>query len=417
MALDRIVRLLGRLGDPHLKLPPVIHVAGTNGKGSTIAFMAAMAQASGLAAHIYTSPHLVRFHERIRLRGAPISEEALCAALVACEEAAGDDPITFFELATCAAFVAFSEAPADLVLLEVGLGGRLDATNVIATPSVAVITPIGLDHQSYLGETVTQIAGEKAGILKAGAPGVVGRQTPEALAAIEAAAGPLAVPLRIFGQDYLAFEEHGRLVFQDEAGLLDLPKPKLIGAHQVENAGAAIAALRACQEVSVSEAAIAEGLTKADWPGRLQKIAKGPLFSALGPADDGDFELWLDGGHNGHAAAALARAMADLGERSPAPLTLVWAMQQTKDPAAFLEPFRGIADSVICTSVDTGSPTPPAALRKAAESAGLWADEAPNLAEALAKAASLARRPARILICGSLYLAGAAISLSERRET
>ncbi|MEL7027994.1 MAG: folylpolyglutamate synthase/dihydrofolate synthase family protein, partial [Pseudomonadota bacterium] len=411
--LDRVVRHLGRIGDPHKALPPVIHVAGTNGKGSTIAFLKAMAEAAGLAVHVYTSPHLVRFHERIQLAApggaAPIEDGALADILSECEAAAGEDPITFFEITTCAAFLAFSRRPADLVLLEVGLGGRLDATNVIDRPEVAVIAPVGLDHQAYLGDTVGQIAREKAGILKTGAPGVVGVQSEEARAAIEETAARLAAPLRIAGEDWTAHLEHGRLVYRDEDGVLDLAPPRLIGAHQLDNAGLAVAALRSACAVQIGADAMSAGIEAAKWPGRMQRLTSGPLAARVAESAQGRGELWLDGGHNPHAARALAHAAADLAEKAPMPLTLICAMQQTKDPAGFFEAFAGLAETVICTPSPSGAALSPDALARAAQSQGVPAATAGDLNEALDIAVSKDGEPRRILICGSLYLAGATL--------
>src|SRR5215813_15570591 len=236
LSLDRMWRLLAALGHPERRLPPVIHVAGTNGKGSTVAFMRAILEAAGQRVHVYTFPHLVRFNERFRLGaaagGALVTDEALAAALSECEAANGTEPITVFEIETAAAFVLFARHPADVLLLEVGLGGRLDATNVIERPLVTVITPVSLDHAEFLGDSVGEIAGEKAGILKAGVPAIVAAQPREALAAIERQAARVKAPIRIAGEDWTATEERGRLVYQDDAGLLDLPAPKLYGRHQ-----------------------------------------------------------------------------------------------------------------------------------------------------------------------------------------
>ena len=401
LSLGRVETLLARLGDPHAGLPPVIHVAGTNGKGSTVAYLRAMMEAAGLAVHVFTSPHLVSFNERIVLGakggGAPISEAKLAAALAACDEALGDGEITFFEATTCAALLAFAEAPADAVLLEVGLGGRLDATNVIAQPAVSVITPIGFDHQDYLGDTLAAIAGEKAGIIKRGAPVVSARQEEEARSVIARAAARAGGVARFGGEHWQAYSEHGRMIYSDEDGLLDLAPPRLAGAHQIDNAGLAIAALRTAKVFDVSADAMAEGVLAARWPGRLQRLRRGPLVEACA----GD--LWLDGGHNAHAAQVLARAMADMAERGPWPLVLICAMQRKKDAYGFFSAFAGLAREAVCVPAPTEAGYAPFDLAAEAKAAGVPARIAASVEEAIA---SLNGEPVRVLICGSLYLAG-----------
>jgi dihydrofolate synthase/folylpolyglutamate synthase len=395
LTLDRVERLLAALGHPERRLPPVVHVAGTNGKGSTIAMMRAGLEAAGRRVHVYTSPHLARFHERIRLAGRLIDEDRLIALLETCEAANGGAPITFFEITTAAAFLAFAEEPADVVLLEVGLGGRLDATNVIDRPRLCVITPVALDHQQYLGDTLGAIAFEKAGIMKRGVPCVVGPQAAEAWDVIVDHAGTVCAPLVAEGQDWQVWEEHGRLAFQDGTGLLDLPRPALIGAHQVANAGAALAALR---RLDLNEAACAAAMTGAEWPARLQRLREGPLVAAAG-----DAELWLDGGHNPAAGQALAEA---LGRLPPRPLHLIVGMLRTKDVAGFLRPLAARAGSL--TGVEIPGETATLSADEtvaAARSAGIEAAPAPGVPEAIA--AIVTRAPdCRILICGSLYLAG-----------
>ena len=395
LTLGRVERLLAALGHPERRLPPVVHVAGTNGKGSTIAMIRAGLEAGGARVHVYTSPHLARFHERIRLAGELISEERLLALLEHCEEENGGAPITFFEITTAAAMLAMAETPADWVLLEVGLGGRLDATNVIDRPRTCVITPVSLDHQQYLGETLSQIAFEKAGILKPGVPCVVGAQQAEAWDAIVARADAVGAPLVAEGMEWQVWEEHGRLVFQDGAGLIDLPLPGLIGRHQVENAGMALAVLRG---LGAGEAGCAAAMTGAVWPARLQRLRHGPLVEAAGAA-----ELWLDGGHNPAAGIALAEA---LGRLRPRPLHLVCGMLNTKDVAGFLAPLAVCAEDLAGVDI----PGEAATLRAdqtvaAAAAAGLRARPATSLAAAVREIAS-ADPGARILICGSLYLAG-----------
>jgi dihydrofolate synthase/folylpolyglutamate synthase len=395
LTLDRMWRILAALGHPERTLPPVIHIAGTNGKGSTLAMIRAGLEGSGAVCHAYTSPHLVRFHERIRLAGNLIEEQRLADILDRCLAANGPDPITYFEITTAAAFAAFAEVPADWTLLEVGLGGRLDATNVIETPRLTVITPVDMDHQAFLGEDLATIAGEKAGIIKRGVPVVVGRQDETALEVIEARAARLGAPLFAHGQHWHVWEERGRLIFQDERGLLDLPLPALPGAHQIENAGIALASLRALDQ---SEAACEAAMTNATWPARMQRLRHGPL-AELAPRA----ELWLDGGHNPHAARAIARHLASL---PPRPTHLICGMLNTKDIAGFLSPFARIARRLHAVSIPGQTATLAAAETAAAACrAGLDAVEAAGVAQALADIT--ARDPAaRVLICGSLYLAG-----------
>ena len=394
LSLDRIERLLAALDHPERRLPPVVHIAGTNGKGSVTAMLRAGLEAAGARVHVYTSPHLASFTERIRLAGALISEDHLADTLARCEAANAGQPITFFEITTAAAFLAMAETPADYALLEVGLGGRLDATNVIERPRMTLLTPVSLDHQFYLGETLPEIAGEKAGILKHGILGIVGRQQPEALEVIEARAARMVAPLMVEGQDWQVWEEHGRMAFLDMSGLLDLPLPNLIGAHQVGNAGIALAALRA---LGLDEAACTAAVTRAEWPARMQRLRHGPLVEAAGGA-----ELWLDGGHNPAAGVAIAEALTRL---PPRPLHLVTGMLRTKDAAGFLRPLAASARSLRGVSI----PGEPATLTAdetvaAAHDAGLHdAEPAPDLATAIA---ALADPACRILICGSLYLAG-----------
>ncbi|MEC8796657.1 MAG: folylpolyglutamate synthase/dihydrofolate synthase family protein, partial [Pseudomonadota bacterium] len=290
LTLDRVWRLLDALSNPQNDLPPVIHIAGTNGKGSTQSMIRAGLEGAGKSVHAYTSPHLARFHERIRLAGELISEDHLTEILDECYVQNGGENITYFEITTVAGLLAFARTPADYTLLEVGLGGRLDATNVIDKPAVSIITPISIDHEQFLGNTLTAIAGEKAGIIKRGVPVVVGPQQDEAMDVIEATAAKLGAPIFAYGQHWHVWEERGRLIYQDETGLLDLPLPALIGAHQVQNAGAAIAALRV---LGFDDAACEAAVTKAEWPARMQRLRHGPLVDAADRA-----ELWLDGGHN-----------------------------------------------------------------------------------------------------------------------
>lgn len=398
LSLDRMQRLLAQFGHPEDQLPPVIHVAGTNGKGSTQAMIRAGMEAEGKRVHAYTSPHLARFHERIRVAGEFISEPALAALLEECERMNAGVPITFFEITTTAAFLAFARTPADALLLEVGLGGRFDATNVIAKPALTIITPVSLDHQQYLGDTVALIAGEKAGILKRGIPCVVGPQTPEGLAVIEARAAHLGCPLLVHGQHWHAQEEHGRLIFQDETGLLDLPRPNLPGPHQIDNAGAAIMALR---HLGYGEAACEAAVTKAYWPARMQRLRKGPLAeSAPG------VELWLDGGHNPAGGEAVAATLATMPMR---PTYLICGMLNTKDIGGYLRPLAAHARRLHAVSIPGEHATLAAEETEAAARAeGIDARTAASVAAALAAIA--AEDPAaRVLICGSLYLAGSVL--------
>ncbi|MDE3115250.1 MAG: bifunctional folylpolyglutamate synthase/dihydrofolate synthase [Pseudomonadota bacterium] len=408
LVLDRIERLLADLGNPHLKLPPVIHVAGTNGKGSTCAFARAMLEAQGLRVHVYTSPHLVHFHERIRLAGQIISEGELSATLDECERVNAGRPITFFEITTAAAFLAFSRHPAEALVLEVGLGGRYDATNVIARPQVTVITPVGLDHAEFLGSDLAGIAAEKAGIIKPGVPLIVGKQDDVPRDVIMRRADALSAPAYIFGQDFFVHPEHGRMVFQDTDGLLDLPLPRLEGAHQLENAATAIAALRRAACGWNREDAIEAGLRSVEWPARLQRLTKGPLVELASKGA----ELWLDGGHNPHGAAAIARAMADFEDRAEKPLYLISGMLRTKDAAGYFAPFRGLARHVSTVAIPGEEASLGAGeLYDAARAAGLEASPADDLEDAMLQVLAWSRArpqdgPPRILICGSLYLAG-----------
>jgi dihydrofolate synthase/folylpolyglutamate synthase len=395
LTLDRVWRLLAALGHPERTLPPVIHIAGTNGKGSTQAMIRAGLEAMGDKVHAYTSPHLARFHERIRLAGDLISEDYLSEILEECEKANAGIPITYFEITTCAALLAFARTAADWTLLEVGLGGRLDATNVVEKPRLTIITPVSIDHQQYLGETLPEIAGEKAGILKRGVPCVVGPQEDAALEVIEAKAAKLGAPLLVHGQHWTAWEERGRLIFQDETGLLDLPLPNLPGPHQIDNAGAALAALR---HLGVTEAACEASVTKAYWPARMQRLTQGPLVEAAGAC-----ELWLDGGHNPAGGVAVA---ATLARMAPKPTHLVLGMLNTKDIAGYLRPVAAQARTLTAVSIPGEANTLSAEeTQAAAAKAGIEAGTAESVLAAVTRIA--AKDPgARILICGSLYLAG-----------
>jgi dihydrofolate synthase / folylpolyglutamate synthase len=413
LALDRVRRLLAALGHPERRLPPVIHVAGTNGKGSTIAFMRAILEAGGHRVHVYTSPHLVRFNERFRLAaegaGRLVTDQELSAVLEDCEHANAGAPITVFEITTAAAFLLFSRHPADALLLEVGLGGRLDATNVIDRPLATLITPVSLDHLEHLGGSLAEIAAEKAGILKRGVPAIIAAQPRAALAAIERQAMRVRAPIRIAGEHWTATEERGRLVYQDDAGLLDLPAPRLYGRHQFENAGVAISALRAAGLV-LAPAAFEAGIAKADWPARMQRLSPGAL-AALAPAGS---ELWLDGGHNADGGRAIANALADLEERVSRPLVLVVGMLASKDCEGFLRNFAGLARRVVAIPIPNQANSLAADLIcDVARDIGIPAQASTNLASALAVIGRFELDPSpRILITGSLYLAGDVLGAS-----
>ena len=395
LTLDRVWRLLSALDNPQDRLPPVIHIAGTNGKGSTQAMIRAGLEAAGHAVHAYTSPHLARFHERIRLAGELITEQHLTEMLEECYAANDGANITYFEITTCAALLAFARTKADYTLLEVGLGGRLDATNVIQKPALCIITPVSMDHEQYLGDTLGKIAGEKAGILKRGVTCIVGPQSDEGLEAIEASAARVGAPLLIHGQHWHVTREGDRLIYQDENGLVDLPLPNLPGAHQIQNAGAAIAALRHLGQPDITyEAAV----TRAFWPARMQRLRQGPLVEKAP-----DIELWLDGGHNPAAGEAIGAHLATLPKR---PTHLICGMLNTKDIGGYLRPMAPHVDSLHAVSIpDTEATLPAEATAAAATRAGIGASVAASVSAALADIA--AKDPAaRVLICGSLYLAG-----------
>jgi dihydrofolate synthase/folylpolyglutamate synthase len=414
LSLERINRLLGALDNPHRALGPVIHVAGTNGKGSVVAFLRAMLEAAGNSVHVFTSPHLQEFNERIVLGGegggAPIPERALLDVLTRAEAANDGEPITFFEITSAAAFLAFAENPADITLLETGLGGRLDATNVIDKPLLTVITPISIDHTAFLGDTIEEIAGEKAGILKPGVPSVIACQPDAALSVIRRRALKIGSPLIIGGEHWDAYEQHGRLVFQDGRELVDLPLPRLTGRHQIDNAGIAVAAARALSGFHLGEQELGEGLTSAVWPARLERLPYGPLHECISAGS----EIWLDGGHNAAAGEVLARAMADLEDRVPRPLHLILGMMSTKDASGFLEHFQDIAAYVSTVSIpDQPNAYTAEELCAMARYMGFAAESAGNLRRSLELSRQEARGPVRVLITGSLYLAGTVLEAQE----
>jgi dihydrofolate synthase/folylpolyglutamate synthase len=400
LQLDRIERLLAALGNPQDRLPPVIHVAGTNGKGSTVATLRACLEASGLRVHVYTSPHLVRFNERIRVAGALIDDDTLADLLDECERVNAGAPITFFEVATTAAFLAFARVPADFTLLEVGLGGRCDTTNVVRRPLVTAITPVSLDHQAFLGDTIAQIAGEKAGILKPGVPAVIGPQLDAAETVIEARAAELDAPLYRWEREWRSETRIGGMRYDGEHWHLDLPLPSLPGAHQIHNTGIAIACLERLSGFALPASAIADGLRQIDWPARLQHLERGPLVDILPRG----WELWLDGGHNRAAGEVLGAVAADWRDF---PLYLIVGMLNTKDAAGFLAPLAPFACSLHAVTIPgEENPLPAAAISAAARSVGIPAQEAVSVEAAMRDIIERSSEPGRVLICGSLHLAG-----------
>jgi dihydrofolate synthase/folylpolyglutamate synthase len=402
LKLDRVEALLARLGNPERELPPVVHVAGTNGKGSVIAFMRAALEAAGKRVHVYTSPHLVRFHERIRLAGDLIPESDLTALLEECEAANGGAPITFFEITTVAAFLAFIRTPADVVLLETGLGGRLDATNLVATPRLTVITPVSLDHQQFLGDTLAEIAGEKAGILKTGVECMLSRQEPAAGDVIRKAAQRLGARIIAEDVDWTVRRQGDGLNFAMGGETRTFPMPALAGAHQIENAGTAIAALLNLGDLTLADQEIAAGLRNVRWPARLQRLTTGPLIDML----PSGIELWLDGGHNPAAGTMLAaHAETHWADR---PLHIVAGMLNSKAAVDFLAPMAGVAASLSTIAIPGEENSfSAAALADCARAAGADAPVPCDAVEAaLARVSEISERPARILVCGSLYLAG-----------
>jgi dihydrofolate synthase/folylpolyglutamate synthase len=414
LSLERMKGLLARLDHPERRLPPVIHVAGTNGKGSTIAYLRAILEAAGLRVHVYTSPYLVRINECYRLGraggGALVGDDELRAALEHCERANKGEPITIFEIETAAAFCLFAQHPADIVLLEVGLGGRLDATNVIDAPLVTVISPVSIDHTEFLGDSLTSIAGEKAAIIKRYAPVVCAEQSPEAMAVIEAAANRMRAPLQAAGQQWHVSVERGRLVYQDDRGLMDLAAPKLFGRHQFDNAGLAIATLRAQDTFRIDAAAFEAGIVNAEWPARMQRLVSGALVEQ-GPQG---CEIWLDGGHNAEGGRVAAAALGDLEERVSRPLVVITGMMANKDAAGFLANFAGLTRHIMAVPIPgRDNAMPPDRLADAARALGMRVENAATVEAALQSLARLAYEvPPRILITGSLYLAGHVLDIN-----
>ncbi len=396
------------LGNPHERMGPVIHVAGTNGKGSTTAFLRAIAEAAGLRVHVLTSPHLVRFAERIRIGGVLISDEELSQRIDEVEAANAGEPISFFEITTALAFHAFAQAPADLVVVEVGLGGRFDATNVFSAPAVSVITPVDYDHLELLGPELGKIAWEKAGIIKRGRSVVSARQRDEALAVIEAEAAALGAPLTLMGQDFDAHETAGRLTVTLDDRLLDLPLPSLPGEHQHDNAALAAVALLKFDDPRIDEAAIASGVEAAEWPGRFQRLVAGPLGEMARKAGA---DLWLDGGHNPHGARALAQACSRMSARDGRPWTFIVGLLGRKDAGGFFDALAELGPRVIAVPFSSPNSTPPEVLEDAATRAGLEASVQTDATAALREALG-AERPPHVMICGSLHFVGDVLAMS-----
>lgn len=414
LSLERITRLLDRLGNPQDRLPPVIHIAGTNGKGSAAAFSRALLEAEGYRVHVHTSPHLVNWHERYRLGaeggGKFVADDVLADAIARAAEANAGETITVFEILTAVTFLLFAEHPADAAIIEVGLGGRFDATNVIRKPAVSIIMPVSLDHEAYLGDRVELIAAEKAGIIKPGRPVVVGAQEYDAARdVLIETAERLGCPLTVYGQDFVALEEHGRMIYQDETGLMDLTPPRLPGRHQYANAAAAIAAVRA-GGFELGERAADKAMTNVSWPGRMQRLPQGKL-TALAPEGA---EIWLDGGHNPGAGLVIAEALTEQEEKFARPLFLISGMINTKDQTGYFRAFKGIARHVYTVPVAfSDASVSNAELAVRAGEAGLSAEPVNSVADALMLLRETwdhSEPPPRILIGGSLYLAGAVLA-------
>ncbi|MCG9915507.1 MAG: bifunctional folylpolyglutamate synthase/dihydrofolate synthase [Phenylobacterium sp.] len=408
LTTGRVERLLAALGHPERQLPPVIHVAGTNGKGSTVAYMRAMAEAAGLKVHVLTSPHLVRFAERIRVAGELITDARLEALIGEVEAVNAGQPISFFEITTVIALQAFAQTPADLCLIEVGLGGRFDATNVFDAPDLCVITPVDYDHLEMLGPELSKIAWEKAGIIKAGRPVVVAHQMEEGLDVVKAQAEALGAPMTLMGVDADAWEADGRLLVQLGERLLDLPPPALFGPHQFDNAGVAVAALLTLNDPRIDEAAMGRGVASAQWPARFQRLTQGRLGEM---AADRGAVLWLDGGHNPHAGAALAQSLLRLTARDPRPVVLITAMFARKDAVGFFAPFADLRPRVVATSFDSPNAAPAEEIATAARTAGLDAQIADDVTAALSAALSQEGPAPHILICGGLHFAGDVLAM------
>jgi len=402
LGLERIERVLKKLGNPHQRLPPTVHIAGTNGKGSTVAFLRAMAEAEGLKAHVYTSPHLVHFRERIVVASEEINDDFLVDVLIRVRKANGDKPLSFFEATTAAAFLAFSETPADICIIEVGLGGRFDATNVLDIPAAVGITPIALDHAEFLGRDIAGIAREKSGIFKFNGVGFQGPQSDLVEAVIEAEANKMNLQLSQWGRDFRAYKQQGGLVFETENEVMDLPAPGLVGDHQYMNAGLAIALAR---QMKISREAIAKGLEDVRWPARMQNLTNGPLAKII--METGG-ELWLDGGHNPHAATAIAAVVADLETKTPRPLVMITGILANKDVGGFLDNYAGLAAHIIAVDIPGHASLAAETLAELAGHRGISSHTADNLEQAvnIARKVRDGETAPRVLICGSLYLSG-----------
>ena len=414
LSLERIVRLLEKLGNPHRRLPPAIHIAGTNGKGSTTAFLKSMFEAAGKRAHVYTSPHLVRFHERISVPGAdgksgPIAEQELVELLSRVAKINGGSPVTFFEITTAAAFLAFAEKPADVLILEVGLGGDFDTTNVVERPALSIITPISMDHADKLGGTLERIAATKAGILKRDVHAVISQQDVVPLEVIRARARVTRSPLIVWGEDFEAFEQRGRMLFQSETEVHDLPLPGLLGRHQIINAGSSVAAALQLKPLGMTDQAIEQGLLDVWWPARMQRLNDVMWRRGLAAGS----EVWLDGGHNPAGGQALAQSFADIEEKASKPLCLVVGMMGLKDALGFLSPFRGLAARVVTVPIPGAHEQPhdPETLAEIARGLGFKAEAGADVPGALERIALDEPAAVRVLICGSLYLAGSVLAL------
>ncbi|MCH7542652.1 MAG: bifunctional folylpolyglutamate synthase/dihydrofolate synthase [Proteobacteria bacterium] len=408
LSLGRIERLLAALGNPERRMPPAVHVTGTNGKGSVIAHLRAMLEAAGYRVNAYTSPHLISFNERIRTADGAIGDDELIVLLEECEAANGDDPITFFEMTTACAFLAFARSSGDITLIENGLGGRLDATNVLARPLITVITPVSRDHVQFLGDTIEMIAGEKAGILKPGVGVVIGPQTPVAAKVLADRAGEIGAPMSRFGEEWSVTANGGGIVWSNGARTLELPPSALAGPHQVDNAGTAIAALELLSGFDVGARAIAEGLRRVEWPARLERLGPGPLVDRFEDIAPEGSEVWLDGGHNAAAGAALARVAEGWTDK---PLFLIVGMLNSKDPAEFLAPLAPFVEAARCVAIPGEQASLGARqVTAAAVATGIDAQASASIEDALTAIARRAACPARVLISGSLYLAGAVLA-------
>ena len=412
LSLDRIGLLLDKLANPHLRIPPVFHVAGTNGKGSTTAFLRAVLEASGKSVHVHTSPHLVNWNERYRMGGKSggilVDDETLEQAILQAETANAGKPITVFEIMSAVAFILFGNSPADYCVMEVGLGGRFDATNVLVNPVACLITPIGLDHQAYLGDTIEKIAFEKAGIIKPGVPVYVANQPDSVIDVIKGVAARNTSPVIIARQDFDYYEQGGRFIYQDESGLLDLPMPSLAGNHQLANAALAISAIRGSIPDTPGEA-IETGMRKASWPGRFERLKAGRLLEQIPSNMGSGFDIWIDGGHNPQAGAAIATELANLNDRAPMPVIMIAGMLTTKDASGFFAAFKDLVSQVITIPVnDSDAGYPPDDLSQLVSDCGIKSLSSASIEAALAKIAAdhISEGAVRVLICGSLYLVG-----------